>query len=175
MAAAGVVVVSETACFPFFVEFLPDRLVIGRQVDGPVVSLSGVIVVTRYFDEAFVEAEVVSNGILPSVSIGAIIGEALDDVFVDFVQRQPSPWTASYRHHDQGVVAVAWLPGAVDGCSSAAFVSLCAMSRRQSIIAPIRLRTGTGNARKRLQWLEIVFLILRTSRNSHINRMQQHF
>lgn len=76
-----------------------------ERVDRPIVAFAWVIVMARHLDEALVETEVVSDGVLPTVAIRPIVGKVLDDEFIDLVQRQPLPRAAAYRHHNQRVVA----------------------------------------------------------------------
>ena len=44
-------------------------------------------------DEAFVEAEVVADRVLPTLLGGFVVGEVLHDELVDSVQSQPLLWT----------------------------------------------------------------------------------
>ena len=57
-----------------------------------------------YFEEALVEAEVVSDGVLPALLVVAVVREVLHDELVDLAQCHPFLGAAADRHHDQGVV-----------------------------------------------------------------------
>lgn len=95
--------------------FVSDAAVGGsidlERVDRPVVALARVAVMTWHFNEALVKGEVMSNGVLPTVTIRPIVGKVLDDELVDLVQCQSPPRAAAYRHHDQRVVTESWLIG----------------------------------------------------------------
>jgi len=85
--------------------------VVSRRVQHPVVALAWIVVVARDFDEALVEAEVVSDGVLPALFVLAIVREVANDELVDAVERQSFVRAAADRHHDHGVVAVRRLLG----------------------------------------------------------------
>ena len=57
-----------------------------------------------HFDEALVEAEVVSDRVLPSLLVVLVVGERPDDVLIDPVEGQPLLRALSDGHHDEGVV-----------------------------------------------------------------------
>lgn len=86
-----------------------DEDVVSRGVEHPVVAFARVVVVTGHLDEALVEGEVVSNGVLPALLVLAIVREVADDELVDAVQRQPLLWAAANCHHDHRVVTVGGL------------------------------------------------------------------
>ena len=83
-----------------------DKHVISGRVEHPVVTLAGVVVVARNFDEALVEAEVVSDRVLPALLVLAVVREVTDDELVNAVERQTLVRAAADRHHDHSVVAV---------------------------------------------------------------------
>lgn len=107
-----------------------DKHVVGRRVQHPVVALAGVVVVSRHLHEALVEAQVVSDRVLPALSVFPVVREVGHDVFIYAVQCESFLGTVPYRHHDESVVAVRWLLvflfavvvvlglGAVDGFGS---------------------------------------------------------
>ena len=57
-----------------------------------------------HFDEAFVERQIVSDGILPALFVVAVVGEVLHDEFVDAVESQSLLRAGTDGHHDEGVV-----------------------------------------------------------------------
>jgi len=63
----------------------PDEDVVAGRVDHPVVPLPRVVVVPWHLDEAFVEAEVVSDGVLPTLLVVLVIRELHCDVLVDAI------------------------------------------------------------------------------------------
>lgn len=85
---------------------------------------------SRHFHEALIQAEVVTNGILPALLVLFVIREVFHYVLVDAVQGEPLLGTAANGHHDESVVAVSgfftfafvgrfrgarwWSPGAGD-------------------------------------------------------------
>jgi len=60
-----------------------DEDVVAGGVDHPVVPLPGIVVVPRHLYEAFVETEVVSDGVLPTLLVVLVIWELHRDVLVD--------------------------------------------------------------------------------------------
>lgn len=86
---------------------------------------------SRHFHKTLVQAQVMTDRILPALPILPVIREVGHDILVDAIQREPFLGTVSYCHHDEGVVAVSWFLvllifflvvfrfGAIDGlCSS---------------------------------------------------------
>lgn len=63
---------------------------------------------TRHLDKAFIETKIVSNGVLPSLLIVAVIREILHDVLVNSIESQSFFGTLSDSQHDEGVVGIAW-------------------------------------------------------------------
>lgn len=61
---------------------------------------------TGNFHKALIEAEVVSNGVLPSLLVVAIVREVLHDVFVDSIESQSFLGALSDGQHDEGIVRV---------------------------------------------------------------------
>ncbi len=82
----------------------PDEHVVRGGVDHPVVSLAGVVVVSRHLDEALVEAEVVPDRVLPALLVGAVVRKVLEDELVDAVERETLLRALADGHHDEGVV-----------------------------------------------------------------------
>ena len=56
------------------------------------------------FDKTLVEAEVVSDGVLPSLLVVPVIGKVLHDELIDSVQSETFLRRPSNCHHDQGIV-----------------------------------------------------------------------
>jgi len=83
-----------------------DIHVVGGRVEHPVVALARVVVVARNLDEAFVEAKVVSDRVLPALPVVAVVWKVAYDEVVDAAEREAALRTAADRHHDHGVVAV---------------------------------------------------------------------
>lgn len=52
-------------------------------MEGPVGALSGSVGATRNFHEAVVEAEVVTERVLPSLRVGSVIWKSVGDVSVN--------------------------------------------------------------------------------------------
>lgn len=59
---------------------------------------------TGNFDEAFVETQIVTNRILPSLFVVAIIWKMFHDVLVDSIQSQSFLGTISDSQHDESIV-----------------------------------------------------------------------
>lgn len=83
-----------------------DEHVLRRCVQHPVVALAGVVVVSRHFHKALVQAEVVSDGVLPALPVLPVVRKVGHDVLVDTVEREPLLGAVADGHHDEGVVAV---------------------------------------------------------------------
>lgn len=60
----------------------------GLRMQGPVRSFAGFVGMTRNLDEAIVEAEIMSQGVLPALRVDPIVREAIGDEFVNVTQRQ---------------------------------------------------------------------------------------
>lgn len=63
-----------------------DEDVVGGRVEHPVVAFARVVVVTRHFDKALVEAEVVTDRVLPSLFVVPIVRKVGHDVFIDAIE-----------------------------------------------------------------------------------------
>lgn len=63
----------------------PDEHIIRGRVQHPVVALPRVVVMSRYLHEAFVQAEVVPDGVLPALFVLLVVREVLHDVLVNAV------------------------------------------------------------------------------------------
>ena len=83
-----------------------DDHVVAGGVQHPVVALTRVVVVAGHLDEALVEAEVVSDGVLPALLVALVVREVLHDEFVDLAESHALLGAAADGHHDEGVVAV---------------------------------------------------------------------
>ena len=83
-----------------------DVDVIGGRVQHPIVALAGVVVVSGDLDEAFVEAEIVTDRVLPALFIILVIRKMFDDEIVDSAQSQPAFRLFRDGHHYEGVVTV---------------------------------------------------------------------
>ena len=75
-------------------------------MERPVVTLTGATGSSRYFDEAIVQGEIVSNRILPPLLIVTEIRELVHDELVDFVEREHSVLGVLNRHGDQRNVRI---------------------------------------------------------------------
>ena len=82
-----------------------DEDVVARGVDHPVVALPRVVVVPGYLDEALVEAQVVSDGVLPPLLVGFEVREAFHDEFVNSIESESLLRAFSDCHHYQCIVA----------------------------------------------------------------------
>lgn len=81
-----------------------DEDVVTAGVQHPVVPLPWVVVVPRHLNEALIEAEVVSDGVLPALLVLPVVREVFHDELVDAVQGEPFLRALPNRHHDQCVV-----------------------------------------------------------------------
>lgn len=63
----------------------------------------------RHLDETLVQAQVVSDGVLPALLVVPIVGVVLHDVLVDAVEGEPLVGRRLDGHHDERVVAVGGL------------------------------------------------------------------
>ena len=62
-----------------------DENIVAGWIQHPVVAFTGVVVMTRYFDEAFVETKIVSDRVLPSLLVLAVKWELGHNPLVDAV------------------------------------------------------------------------------------------
>ena len=63
-----------------------DEDVVAGWIEHPVVAFARIVVVARYFDETFVETQIVADRVLPSLLVVAIIRKVLHDELVDSVE-----------------------------------------------------------------------------------------
>ena len=90
------------------VTLFEENLVCGIQ--HPVVAFAILASLCWEFHEAFVEGEVVSNGVPPALVLSvAVVGKVLCYEVVNAVQSQPLFLRALYRHGDERNVRVWWL------------------------------------------------------------------
>lgn len=82
-------------------------------VQSPETALARLIWAAGDFNEAVVEGQVVSQGVLPSLSVFSIIRESIHDELVNFTERQHLLRAALDRHGSEGDVGVRWLLVAV--------------------------------------------------------------
>ena len=80
--------------------------VLCEGIQRPIVALAGVPGLPRYFDEAVVEREVVSDAVLPRGELLAVVGEAVADEVADPAESQPLVRRLQYGHRDEGDVRV---------------------------------------------------------------------
>lgn len=59
-----------------------------HRMQRPVRPLSWPVWAARDFDEAIVEGEIVSEGVLPPLRVLPVEGEVVHDVFVDVIERK---------------------------------------------------------------------------------------
>ena len=78
--------------------------IITGWVQGPVVSLSRVIVRSGDLHKALVEGEVVPDGVLPPLLIFSVVGEVLHDVVIDATKSKLPFWTGPDGHDYQSIV-----------------------------------------------------------------------
>lgn len=79
---------------------------LSRPVHRPIGALAGVILWTRNLPEAFIEGQIVSDGVLPPSSCPAVIGERVTNPGVDVVQAQLPLRCSCYCHGDESGIAV---------------------------------------------------------------------
>ena len=72
----------------------------------PVVAPAGRAVLSWSLDEAVVQAEIVTNGVLPSRPMLAVVRELLNDVIINLSHRQHLTGGVQYRHSDESDVRV---------------------------------------------------------------------
>ena len=88
-----------------FPALLADDHVVARGVQHPIIPLSRVVIVARHFDEALVQREIVTDGVLPALPVVPVIREIRHDKLVDAVEGEPFLGGLPDGHHDEGVVA----------------------------------------------------------------------
>lgn len=88
-----------------------DEHVITGRVQHPVVAFSRIVVVARDLDEALVEAQVVSDGVLPALPVFSVVREVAHDELIDAVEGEPSLRTLADGHHDKRVITERRLVG----------------------------------------------------------------
>ena len=82
-------------------------------MECPVGAFAGAVGAPRDLDEAVVEAEIVSQGVLPPLRVLAVVGEVVHDELVDVGERQHLFGRVPQRHGRQGDVRVGRLLVAV--------------------------------------------------------------
>ena len=75
-------------------------------IQRPVTSLTRFLVVPGYFDEALVQAEVVPDGVLPTLLVFAVVRKPFHDELVDAVEGDLLVLRVLDGHRDQGYVRV---------------------------------------------------------------------
>ena len=75
-------------------------------VKRPVVPLTRIPRLARYLHEAVIQAEVMSDAVLPGGETLAVVQELLDDELADFAQRQSFVRRLNDRHRDERDIAV---------------------------------------------------------------------
>lgn len=63
----------------------------------------------RNFHEALIETEIVSNGILPSLLVVAIVREIFHDVLINSIKCQSFLRALSDGQHNEGIIRIARL------------------------------------------------------------------
>jgi len=111
-----------------------DKHVVGGRIEHPVVAFARVVVVARNLDEALVEAQIVSDRVLPALLVLAVVREVADDELVNAVERQTLVGAAADRHHDHGIVAVRRLLHVVPGAARHRHVADARRNSRRSAI-----------------------------------------
>ena len=95
------------------VALLEHVLELDGRIERPVVALALSAALARHLDEAFVEAEVVADRVLPALAVALEVRELLHDVLVDGAQRQSLVLRVAHGHRDQRHVRVGRLLGGV--------------------------------------------------------------
>jgi len=75
-------------------------------VEGPVGTLTGPVGSPGDLDEAIVEAEIVAKGILPALSVFAVVREVVHDELVDVGQGQHPVVCVEEGHRSQGDIRI---------------------------------------------------------------------
>ena len=75
-------------------------------MEGPICTLTGPVGSPGDLDEAIVEAEIVAKGILPALSVFAVVREVVHDELVDVGQGQHLLWAPHEGHGSEGYVGV---------------------------------------------------------------------
>ena len=78
-------------------------------MEGPVGTFARSVRPSRDLDEAVVETEVVSKGVLPTLSVFPVVGEVVHDELVDLGEGQHLLVTMVKRHGSECYVGVGWL------------------------------------------------------------------
>lgn len=114
--------------------------VLRGRVQRPVVALARIPRLPRDLDEAIVEGEVVSDGVLPGGELFSVVGELVADEVADAAQRQLLLRALQDGHGDEGDVGVRRLhrparslPGRRSACAKAALTFR---------LRGVKLRTG---------------------------------
>lgn len=110
---------NQTTCCPFQAElssgassgpapelsrWASNEDVLAAGVQHPVVPFARVIEVTRHFYETLIETQVVSDGVLPPLSVLSVVWKVVHDEFIDAVECEPSLRALADRHHDERVI-----------------------------------------------------------------------
>lgn len=82
-------------------------------VQSPEAALTWLVWAAGDFDEAVVEGQVMTQGVLPPLSVFSVIRESIHDELVDLAERQHLLRAALDRHGSEGDVRVRWLLVAV--------------------------------------------------------------
>lgn len=77
-------------------------------VQSPVVSFAWFSFLSRDFHEAVVQAQVVTNGVLPALLVLMVVREPVHDELVDTVQCYFTVRSVLHSHGDERNVAVRW-------------------------------------------------------------------
>lgn len=102
-------------------------------MEGPVRSLSWAVRTTRDFDETVVEAQIVSERVLPTLSVLPVVGEAVHDELVDVREGKHSLRGVIQRHGGERDVGIRWLLVAISlsGGSRHCVSSACTLGSRE--------------------------------------------
>lgn len=82
-------------------------------VQSPETALTWLIWAPGDFNKTIVEGQIVSQRVLPPLSVFSIIRESIHDELVNFTERQHLLWAALDRHGSEGDIGVRWLLVAV--------------------------------------------------------------
>lgn len=81
-----------------------EHYVVAGGIQSPVVAVAWVFIRSRDLHKAFVEREVMSDGILPALLVLSVVWEVLQNIVVYAAQCELPLGTGTNRHHDQSVV-----------------------------------------------------------------------
>lgn len=106
MVAWAQIFLTETTWSPPTRGFLEHELLIG--VDGPVMAFTWTSQGLGQFDETLVEAEIVTNRILPTLVRSPEKGKSLLEIVIDLTKGHSLDGDRLDGHHDHGNITERW-------------------------------------------------------------------